>query len=141
MGCVAVLEFRVMQVEKSQQLFLIATENLFLQQRGEIGLVNISSYLLNRRHAISGQLRGGKERLYFETAKKNKLRNYLNQARCMNQHRKYTVESLSQSPTALFFQNVFGKLVNFAFIISLNINIFINQKQKSRGFVIRQHQV
>lgn len=141
MGCVALLEVRVMQVEKSQQLFLIATENLFLQQSGEIGLVDISSYLLKRRHAISGQLRGGKERFYFATAKINKLRNYLNQARCMNQHRKYTVESLSQSLTALLFQNLFGKQVNFASTLSLNINVFINQKQKSRGFVVRQHQV
>ena len=141
MGCVALLEIRVMQVEKSQQLFLIATENLFLQQSGEIGLVDISSYLLKRRHAISGQLRGGKERFYFATAKINKLGNYLNQARCMNQPRKYTVESLSQSLTALLFQNVFGKQVNFAFTLSLNINVFTNQKQKSRGFVVRQRQV
>ena len=44
----------------------------------------------------------------------------------MNQHRKYTVESLSQSLTALLFQNLFGKQVNFASTLSLNINVFIN---------------
>lgn len=63
MGHFALLEVRVRQVEKSQQLFLIATEILLLWQKKEAGLVDRSAYLLNRGNVISGQLRGGERNL------------------------------------------------------------------------------